>query len=96
MLRIECPHCGLRDENEYAFGGEAHLERPPLEASDAEWTGYLFFRRNPLGVHAERWRHARGCGQWFNLLRHTMSHEVLAVYRMGDPPPAIRDEGSPR
>jgi len=96
MLRIGCPHCGVRDENEFAFGGEAHLDRPPLESSDAEWTRYLFFRRNPLGVHAERWRHARGCGQWFNLLRHTMTHEVLAVYRMGDPPPATGDEESLR
>lgn len=93
MLRISCPYCGVRDENEFAFGGEAHLERPPLGASDAEWTQYLFFRRNPLGEHAERWRHARGCGQWFNLLRHTLTHEVLAVYRMGGPRPEKRDEG---
>lgn len=94
MLRIPCPHCGVRDENEFAFGGEAHLERPPLEATDAEWTRYLFVRDNPLGVHAERWRHARGCGQWFNLQRHTLTHEIVAVYPNGAaPPPRPRGEG---
>jgi heterotetrameric sarcosine oxidase delta subunit len=94
MLRISCPWCGPRDEGEFAFGGEAHLERPSLEATDAEWTAYLFLRTNPLGVHAERWRHARGCGQWFNVRRHTMTHEILAVYPMGSAPPP--DEGSGR
>ena len=87
MLRISCPWCGPRDEAEFAFGGEAHIERPALEATDAEWTGYLFLRANPLGVQAERWRHARGCGQWFNVRRHTLTHEILAVYPMGSAPP---------
>jgi heterotetrameric sarcosine oxidase delta subunit len=92
MLRIPCPWCGPRDENEFAFGGEAHVERPPLEATDAEWTDYLFLRTNPLGVHAERWRHARGCGQWFNLRRHTLTHEILEVYPMGSAAPPDAEE----
>jgi sarcosine oxidase subunit delta len=87
MLRIPCPFCGPRDESEFAFGGQAHVERPPLACSDAEWTDYLFVRDNPLGAHAERWRHARGCGQWFNVRRHTLTHEILAVYPMGSAPP---------
>ncbi|TLY56425.1 MAG: sarcosine oxidase subunit delta, partial [Gammaproteobacteria bacterium] len=40
------------------------------------------------GVHLERWRHAYGCGQWFNVARHTVTHEVLSVYAMTDAPPA--------
>ena len=91
MLRIPCPWCGPRDETEFAFGGEAHLDRPPLGSSDEEWTAYLFLRGNPLGAHAERWRHARGCGQWFNLRRHTLTHEILAVYPMGSPAPGDGD-----
>ena len=89
MLRIACPDCGLRDEAEFAYGGEAHVERPPLEANDAAWADYLYFKDNPLGVHAERWRHARGCGQWFNVLRHTLTHRIVAVYRMGEPRPSL-------
>jgi sarcosine oxidase subunit delta len=94
VLRISCPWCGPRDEGEFAFGGEAHIERPSPAATDAEWTGYLFLRGNPLGVHAERWRHARGCGQWFNVRRHTLTHEIQAIYPMGSAPPT--DEGGGR
>ena len=43
---------------------------------------------NPKGVHFERWNHARGCRRWFNVARHTVTHEILAVYKMGEPPPA--------
>jgi heterotetrameric sarcosine oxidase delta subunit len=40
-------------------------------------------------VHLERWRHAYGCGCWFNIARHTVTHEVLAVYGIDEPPPAL-------
>jgi heterotetrameric sarcosine oxidase delta subunit len=46
-------------------------------------------RTNPKGVHYERWNHARGCRRWFNMVRHTVSHEILAVYRIGDPKPTV-------
>jgi heterotetrameric sarcosine oxidase delta subunit len=38
-------------------------------------------------VHLERWRHVQGCGRWFNLARNTVTHEVLSVYAMTEPPP---------
>ena len=28
MLQIECPWCGLRDETEYKYGGQAHVAYP--------------------------------------------------------------------
>lgn len=87
MLRLPCPFCGVRDQEEFIFGGPSHLTRPSIEVTDAEWTRYLFSRENPKGTHLERWRHAFGCGRWFNVARDTASHEILAVYRMGDPPP---------
>ncbi len=91
MLLIECPWCGARPETEFHCGGEAHIERPadPAAVDDAAWADYLFMRRNPKGVHAERWMHAQGCRRWFNVLRHTVSHEILAVYRMGEPAPDV-------
>ena len=88
MLRIECPWCGLRDEPEFSYGGEAHIERPPSDCSDETWAEYLFVRSNPKGEHAERWCHTSGCGQWFNVLRDTVTHRIVAVYRMGQPRPA--------
>jgi heterotetrameric sarcosine oxidase delta subunit len=89
MLRISCPYCGLRDEPEFLFGGPSHVTRPPSDATDAEWTDYLFNRENPKGVHYERWLHAFGCQRWFNVARQTTTHHILAVYRMGEPPPQL-------
>ena len=87
MLRIPCPWCGIRDETEFRFGGEAHVERPGLEVSDAAWADYLFNRENPKGLHYERWCHVYGCSQWFNVVRDTVTHEIHTVYKMGDPGP---------
>jgi sarcosine oxidase subunit delta len=87
MLRIDCPWCGERDQTEFNFGGEAHLERPasPEQCSDKEWAEYLFYRDNPKGLHRERWVHLWGCRQWFNVVRDTVSHEILRVYAVDDP-----------
>jgi len=89
MLRIPCPYCGTRDESEFRFGGESHVERPGLEVSDAEWADYLFNRNNPKGLHYERWCHTYGCSQWFNVVRDTLTHEIHAVYRMGEVKPDL-------
>ena len=45
-------------------------------------------RSNPKGSFAERWAHSAGCRRWFNLLRDTATHRILAVYKIGDPPPS--------
>ena len=90
MLRIPCPWCGIRDETEFRFGGEAHVERPGLEVSDAAWADYLFNRENPKGLHYERWCHVYGCSQWFNVVRDTVTHEIHAVYEMGEAKPDIK------
>lgn len=89
MLRIPCPWCGVRDETEFHYGGQAHIGRPerPEELTDAGWADYLFMRDNPKGEFAERWVHTAGCRRWFNVKRHTVTHEILAVYRIGEPPP---------
>jgi len=87
MMQLSCPFCGPRDEPEFICGGESHIARPPLGVSDTEWGEYLYVRKNPKGVIRERWRHAYGCGQWFNVERNTVTHEVLSVYPITDSPP---------
>ena len=89
MIVIRCPWCGARSEQEFTSGGQSHIERPadPAATDDAEWASYLYTRKNPKGVHLERWHHTYGCRQWFNVARDTVTHELLAVYRMGDPIP---------
>ena len=89
MLLIDCPYCGLRPELEFTHGGQAHVARPadPSATGDAEWTEYLYLRNNTRGVYAERWRHARGCGRFFNALRDTTTDQFVATYRSGERPP---------
>lgn len=91
MLVIPCPFCGPRDEVEFVCGGESHIQRPgpPESVSDPQWADYLFFRRNERGVSYERWLHRYGCGQWFNVVRNTVTHAVQCSYLMGAPAPVI-------
>ncbi len=91
MLIIDCPYCGKRPELEFTHGGEAHLIRPhqPSELNDQDWAAFLYMRANTKGVYAERWRHARGCGQFFNALRDTTTDHFLTTYKSGTPRPAV-------
>jgi sarcosine oxidase subunit delta len=89
MLLIRCPHCGERPEPEFTYGGEAHIARPadPAAVSDDDWAAYLYLRTNAKGVHAERWRHTRGCGRFFNALRDTTTDRFIATYKSGEKRP---------
>lgn len=81
MLILTCPYCGVAaDETELHPGGEAHLKRVGPDGSDSDFEGYLFARRNPKGVHFERWRHAYGCGKWFHAARDTATMQVFGTY----------------
>jgi sarcosine oxidase subunit delta len=89
MLLIPCPFCGERPELEFTHGGEAHLKRPtpPAEIDDETWVDFLYLRQNLKGPFAERWRHARGCGRFFNVLRDTTTDKIIAVYKSGETAP---------
>lgn len=94
MFLIPCPYCGARPETEFSFGGEAHISRPPAdepacEPTDQAWARLLFLRDNPKGWTRERWRHATGCGRWFNLLRNTATNEIAEAYEMDAPIPPL-------
>lgn len=81
MLMLKCPNCGVQaEETEFAAGGEAHLTRFGPGSEDKDFTDYLFARKNPRGVHFERWRHAFGCGKWFHAARCTATLEVFGTY----------------
>lgn len=86
MLLIPCPWCGPRDESEFKYGGEAHIQRPlqPDALDDAAWGDYVFMRDNPAGVFRERWVHSAGCRRWFNVARDTLTNAILASYKMSE------------
>ena len=73
---LECPHCGLRDVNEFRYQGEV-TRRPPPEPTLRELTDYVYFRDNVAGVQREWWYHRTGCGVWFVAERDTRTNEVL-------------------
>lgn len=91
MQLISCPWCGPREEIEYHYGGQAHIAYPgdPAGTSDEAWAQYLFFRDNPKGAFAERWAHSAGCRRWFNAVRDTATHKLLACYKLTDPKPEL-------
>jgi sarcosine oxidase, subunit delta len=90
MLLIPCPYCGPRPELEFRNGGEAHVARPEAaKADDEAWAAFLYLRGNPKGVFVERWRHAAGCGRFFNAVRHTVSDRFLASYKVGEARPDL-------
>jgi heterotetrameric sarcosine oxidase delta subunit len=90
-MLIDCPWCGPGDENEYAYGGQAHVAYPtdPAALDDAEWAAFVFLRDNPEGWWRERWHHGAGCRRWFHAVRHTTTNRIAATYRVGDPVPPL-------
>ncbi|ETX29562.1 sarcosine oxidase subunit delta [Roseivivax isoporae] len=89
MLTLTCPYCGVAaDETELHPGGEAHLARSGPDSADADFESYLFLRKNPRGVHFERWRHSHGCGKWFHAARDTRTMQVWGTYpaQVTEPP----------
>lgn len=81
MILLECPNCGLRNTQEFRFGGE-YNPRPaaPMETSNATWTNYIYMRDNKVDVQEEWWYHRAGCGRWFLAERHTKTNEVKKTY----------------
>ena len=79
MIRIPCPHCGLRDEIEFTYRGDASVARPDGDAPVEAFHDYVYARGNPRGWHLEWWYHSGGCRQFLKVVRHTMTHEVRAA-----------------
>ena len=90
MLCIPCPHCGLRDQPEFTYGGDASTKRPDTghAVDDSAWVDYLFLRKNPDGMHREYWHHTYGCRRWLAVTRntrdHTITEAVFAQDRRGE------------
>jgi sarcosine oxidase subunit delta len=96
MLLIHCPYCEMeRPELEFRYGGEAHVARPavPSAIDDTAWADFLYFRSNPRGIHAERWRHMYGCGRFFNCIRDTVTDHIVTTYKLDDPRPTLASKG---
>ena len=87
MLHIQCPHCGLRSQNEFSYGGDATVKRPELnkEVSDQDWDNFVYLRKSPRGKHLELWQHISGCRQWIKVERDTLTHEIFLFLFISPP-----------
>ncbi len=83
MLRIPCPWCGLRDEHEFAYGGDATVVRPKDSARPKVWYDAVYTRANPCGEHTEYWQHIQGCRAWIRVVRDTRTNKISAAEPTG-------------
>ena len=85
-MRIDCCHCGPRGNEEFAYLGDANVQRPvadpalPLDdAARQQWVDYVYLRDNPAGRHRELWQHVAGCRAWLEVTRDVRTHAILKV-----------------
>ena len=88
MLRIPCPWCGVRDETEFRYRGDATRARPAAEAGPEEFAAYVYERDNPCGWHVEWWLHVAGCRRLLRVVRHTLTHEIRSASDAAEAPAA--------
>jgi sarcosine oxidase subunit delta len=80
LILLTCPNCGARNVSEFRYGGEA-TKRPNVNTTTrAEWSEYLYMRKNAQGIVREWWYHRAGCECWFLAERNTKTHDVIATY----------------
>jgi sarcosine oxidase subunit delta len=85
MLRIPCPWCGLRDESEFRYRGDAARHRPPADAGLEAFNSYVYQRDNLRDWHTEWWLHVGGCRRLLKVVRHTFTHEIRSVAPAAEP-----------
>ena len=81
MLQIHCPWCGVRDETEFRYRGDATASRPAGDSPIAAFNAYVYERKNRCGWHLEWWLHVGGCRMLLKVVRHTLTHEIREVLR---------------
>ena len=84
MHLIECPWCGVRDQAEFSYRGDASVRRPDAAEGPQAIFKYVYMRENPMGWHVEWWHHAAGCRQWVKVVRNTLTHQIAATGKPRD------------
>ena len=80
-MRIPCPFCGPRGNEEFTYLGDASVRRPDPSAPAAAkaFHDYVYLRDNPSGLFQELWYHGGGCHKWLVVTRNTRTHEINDV-----------------
>lgn len=85
MHQIDCPWCGVRDEVEFRYRGDATVTRPAPDAGPEAFHDFVYSRTNPKGWHVEWWHHQGGCRQLVKVLRHTVTHQIRGTAKANEP-----------
>jgi sarcosine oxidase subunit delta len=78
-MRIDCPHCGARDQGEFTYLGDAAPQRPKDGGTADAFYDYVYLRDNPAGEFDEHWYHAGGCRAWLRVTRDVRTHVISKV-----------------
>ncbi len=78
MKLMHCPLNGLRNINEFVFGGEVK-PMPAMDCSDEQWADYIFYHNNSEKVVQEWWLHSAS-GYWFIAERHRVTDDVVRTF----------------
>ncbi len=70
---------GLRDIDEFVYGGVVRDMPDTAHCSDEDWSEYLFLMDNTAGLVREWWLHSPS-GYWFIAERDTVSDVISATF----------------
>jgi methylglutamate dehydrogenase subunit B len=89
-VRIPCPYCGERGNEEFTYLGDASCKRPDPAGPAAahQFADYVYLRDNPRGPIRELWYHGVGCHAWLVVTRDTATHAISRVEFAADAAPA--------
>jgi heterotetrameric sarcosine oxidase delta subunit len=76
VTRLECPYCGPRELEEFAF-------RKTLAEPDASDYAAVYERANRIDESDEHWQHVGGCRAWLRVRRNPSTGEVCDVHLLG-------------
>ena len=75
MLRITCPHCGVRDEVEFRYRGDASVRRPPADADATAALGFALCRSGSKDEGTRYLKQALELDPSFELVAQTLASE---------------------
>ncbi len=82
MKQMPCPLNGLRNISEFNYGGEVEMMPDHTKVDNKQWSQYVFYHENPLGIVREWWCHAP-TSYWFIAERNTSTDEIVKTYDAG-------------
>ena len=77
MLWLNCPQCGSRPVEEFAFGGELPTVPDRITDPHERDVDYVWMFDNLEGVSTERWFHQAGCRRWHTVSRNTINDAII-------------------